>query len=221
MKTASLRCAAALIAANVLITDQTLAQDHAQPSGAPGMPDQAQMMEMMKKWQEAASPSEHHKHLAHFVGTWETTTKVWMAGPGSPPTETKGTATVKWIMDGRFILEEHSSEMAMPDMATGQIKLIPFTGLGITGYDNYKNMYVSTWVDNQNTHLLTMRGGRDPSGKTFTAYGEMDEPMLDIGGRMVKYVTRIINQDKHVSEMIDLHARDDYKVVEIVYTRKK
>ena len=40
-------------------------------------------------------------------------------------------------------------------------------------------------------------------------------------GRTVKYVTRIINDDKYVFEIIDLHASDDYKVIEITYTRVK
>jgi hypothetical protein len=38
---------------------------------------------------------------------------------------------------------------------------------------------------------------------------------------MVKYVTRIIDDDKHVMAMYDLHVGDDYKVMEVTYTRKK
>jgi hypothetical protein len=68
--------------------------------------------------------------------------------------------------------------------------------------------------------MLTMRGGVDPSGKVFRYYGQMDEPMMDIVGRTVKYVNRIINDDKHVFEIIDLHAGDDYKVIELTYTRR-
>jgi hypothetical protein len=67
--------------------------------------------------------------------------------------------------------------------------------------------------------LVGMSGMRDPSG-TFTYYGEMDEPMLDVHGRMVKYVSRIVNEDKHVFEIYDLHAGPGYKVVEITYERK-
>ena len=67
----------------------------------------------------------------------------------------------------------------------------------------------------------TMKGGVDPTGTVFTLYGEMDEVMLGVVGRTVKYVTRIVDKDKHVFEIIDLHAGDGYKVVEITYTRKK
>ena len=71
------------------------------------------------------------------------------------------------------------------------------------------------------TQLLTMRGSADPTGKVLTAYGEMDEPMLGVIGRTVKYVTRVIDQDHRFFEIYDLHASDDYKVVEIEYTRRR
>ncbi len=45
--------------------------------------------------------------------------------------------------------------------------------------------------------------------------------MLDIHGRMVKTVIRIINDDKHVFEMYDLAVGDAHKVMEITYARKK
>ena len=91
----------------------------------------------------------------------------------------------------------------------------------MTGYDNARNMYTSSWASNMGTNVFTMAGSVDPSGKLFRFYGEMDVPMLGVVGRSVKYVTRIINDDKYVFEIIDLHASDDYKVIEITYTRVK
>jgi len=44
--------------------------------------------------------------------------------------------------------------------------------------------------------------------------------MLNVAGRTVKYVNTIVNADKHVFEIIDLHAGDGYKVIEITYQRK-
>lgn len=182
----------------------------------PAMPD---MQEMMKKWMATIKPGEKHQALEYFVGDWETTTKIWMGGPDAPPMETKGKAKHKWVLDGRFILEETESELMMPD-ATGQMKKLPHKGLGLTGYDNYRNMYVATWADNMGTWILTMAGAADPSGKVFTFYGEMDEPMLDVRGRTVKYVTTIKDKDHHTFQIFDLHAGPNYKVLEIDYRRK-
>ena len=187
---------------------------------APGQqPTPEQMAEMMKKWQANATPGENHKHLEHFVGSWDLTTKMWMAGPDSPPTVSKGTAETKWILGKRYIQESLKAEMKMPG-PDGKEMAMPFEGLGITGYDNFKKVYVGTWADDMGTQLLTMRGNYDPAKKTLAMYGEMDEPAMDVYGRMFKGVTRVIDKDNHVFEMYDLHVGENFKVMEIAYKRK-
>lgn len=171
-------------------------------------PEQAAMM---AEWTKIAAPSEHHKHLERFVGHWKTTTKMWMGGPGSPPMVSPGTSDIKLVLGGRFLMEEHHGTMM------GQ----PYEGIGMTGYDNYRNMYMSSWCSNQGTNMLTMTGMRNPDTGVFTYYGEMDEPRLNVTGRTVKYVSRSINTDKFVFEIIDLHAGEDYKVIELTYERQK
>jgi hypothetical protein len=166
--------------------------------------------DMQEKWAEymmLAQPSEAHQNLDETVGTWQVTVKIWMAGPGSEPIVSTGTAQREWVLDGRYVREVLRTEMM------GQ----PFEGLGYTGYDNYKNLYVSTWMDNMSTSLSTSKGQRDPATGVFTFYGEMDEPMLSVHGRMVKMVMRPHGSEAHVFEMYDLHAGDDYKVMEITY----
>jgi len=210
-------CAGALLGAAFLMTGHAESQD--QPASMQ-QPTPEQMQEMMAKWIATIDPGPHHKILEHSVGSWTTTTKVWMGGPGSPPIETMGASEIKWILGGRFLLEEHHGKMLMPDK-TGQMKPAPYEGLGLLGYDNARNMYEGIWTSTADTHIISMKGGFDPSGKVLRMYGEMDEPMLDIVGRTVKYVTRIIDKDTHVFEVYDLHAGDDYKVFEITYIRKK
>jgi len=188
----------------------------------PSPEEMKKMQEGMKKWMEAMSPGKHHEALEHFVGTWNTTTKMYWGGPGSPAMETKGTSDIRWVLGKRFLREEHHGEMMMPDdSGSMEMKKVPYEGIGTMGYDKLRNLYVSTWISNMSTGLMTMKGTADPSGKVFRAWGEMDEPMLDVYGRYVKFVTRIISEDKHVFEIIDLHASDDYQVVEITYERKR
>ena len=130
------------------------------------------------------------------------------------------TSKRRWDLGDRFLVEEVKSTMMMPD-EKGEMKSMPFEGLSLLGYDNGRNMFVGTWADSFGTQILTYSGAPNPDGKTFTYYGEMDEPMLDMRGRMVKYVTRVVSKDKHVFEMYDLAAGDNYKVMEITYTRSK
>lgn len=185
------------------------------------MPSPEEMKEMTARMEKAMTPGEPHKKLGELVGEWDVIMKVWMGGPTGPATESKGSAKVTSVLGGRFIREDFKGEMSMPDMATGEMKKLPFEGHGTTGYDNARNLYVGTWIDSMGTQLLHMSGSADPTGKVITMYGQMDEPMLNVVGRMVKYVTRVENKDKHVFEMYDLHAGDNYKVIELTYTRKK
>ena len=168
----------------------------------------------------AIQPGPHHDKLKRFVGEWDIAMKVFWGGPGGPAMETTGRSTIRSVLDGRFIAEESSWTMHMPDQETGAMTELPIKGMGLTGYDNHRQTYVGTWADNFNTHLLTMKGGVDPTGMVYTRYGEMDEPGLNVTGRMVKYVTELIDEDTFVMSIYDLHAADDYKVIEATYTRR-
>lgn len=189
----------------------------AKPAGdkpaIPAMPEMpADMAKQMEAWTKLAAPGEHHKALEPFIGEWETTTRMYMGGPGTPPMESKGTSSVKWVLGGRYLMEEHK----------GQFMGQPFEGIGTMGYNNFRNVYVGTWMDNTSTALFHSVGSVDhDTKKTITLYMEMDEPSLNVVGRMVKAVHRITDQDHHVMEMYDLHVGDNYKVFEIVYSRKK
>lgn len=168
--------------------------------------------EMMKKWMEAATPNENHKRLDPLVGSWETTTSMWMDGPGKPPTTTKGSSEIKWAFDGRFIMQEFKGEMM------GK----PMNGVGFTGYDNMNKKFVTFWIDNTATAMFLAEGNFDPSGKVLSLYGKMDEPMTGEHDKNVKYVSQIVDKDKIVFEVHDLiYGEANTKVVEVVYTRKK
>lgn len=166
----------------------------------------------MARWMEVSAPGDQHKYLdRYFAGEWSTETHVWMEGPGSEPSVTQGTAESEWIMDGRFLRME--SEGSMMDK--------PMRGLGITGFDRFRKHYIMYWIDNMSTTMYLATGNFDPSGMVLTMYGTMDEPMTGEVGKNVKFVTRIIDEEKHIFEIHDLvFGEENTKVVEIVYTRK-
>lgn len=201
--------------ASALFTSHAISQEQ---GGMPA-PSPDEMQQMMKAWKDAVTPGEHHEKLKHFVGEWDTTIRVWWSGPAGPPIETAGASSIEMVLDGRFVMEDFTGEVMMPD-ASGAMKPVSMNGIALTGYDNFRKMYVGSWVDNHSTHLISIRGSMDPTGKVITMYGEADEPMLGVVGRTLKYVTRIIDDKSHVFEMYDLHAGDNYKVFEILYTRK-
>ncbi len=203
--------AVAAVGVCIMVTSHVLSQDadDKAPKGMPAMSaeDMAHMQEYLKLMQ----PGEEHKRLQSYVGKWDTVTKIWMGGPGTPPMTSTGMSTFKSVLDGRWLMEEHA----------GSMMGMPYNGIGMMGYDNYKNLYVGTWFSNMGTEMLQMAGARNPKSGTVTMYGSMDEPQLSVHGRTVKYVTTPTDDDHFSFQIIDLHAGDDYKVIEISYTRRK
>jgi hypothetical protein len=167
--------------------------------------------EMMKRWEEFMAPGDAHKNFEQFVGSWDVESKVWINGPKGDPSVSKGSAEYTLALGGRFLQQEFSGEMM------GQ----PMKGFGYTGYDNFKKKYVSFWIDNMSTAMSTMEGSMDSGGKTLTMWGTMDEPATGEKGKKVKYVTRVVDKDKHVFESYDVTSYGEKQpVMVITYTRK-
>jgi hypothetical protein len=71
------------------------------------------------------------------------------------------------------------------------------------------------------TAMSTMEGSMDKGGTTLTMWGKMDEPATGEKDKKVKYVTRIVDKDKHVFESYDVTTFGDKQpVMVITYTRK-
>jgi len=196
--------ALALLAAVACLSNLAVSQD-AEPGGM--TPEQ--MAEGMKKWQEAPTPGKYHERMAKRIGKYSTETTIWGMGPA--PMKSKGEAEIRWLLEGRWLLTESRYEMM--GMAG--------RGFAIQGYDNFKKKYVAMWVDSMSTAMLTMSGNASRDGRIESMWGLMDEPMTGEVGKHVKYVTRVIHDDKFIFEIHDLAiGGDKTKVVEIVYTRK-
>jgi len=205
-------CLGAFALLSVIFAGLLLAQDKPAKDAKPGKDAPAvNIEEMTKKWMAAATPGAAHKALDSQAGEWDLTTKMWTPGTAGPPTETKGTATTKWILGGRFLQSD----------VTGEMMGMPMTGLGITGYDNFKKKYVTYWIDSLGTAMYTAEGTADAAGKVFTYHGKMDEPATGEKDKPVKFIHRVLTADKHVFEIHDVALGANSKAMEMSYTRKK
>ena len=165
--------------------------------------------EMMRRWEETLPLNEHHAKLAPLVGEWDVESRTSMA-PGAPAT--KGSAKITWLMEGRWLLLEQE------DAAMG----VPMRTVSITGYDNFKLKYVSTFVNSYTTAMLSAEGAFDKDNKSLLQYGHMDEPMTGEHDKTVRYVTRFLGPDRFAFEIHDLAIGEgDCKVMEHIYTRRK
>jgi len=208
MKTTYLPCTI-LIAASALLINSAVAQDKPASQNKKADASEPDQEAMMKKWMEIATPGPQHKGLESFVGEWEVASKWWMA-PGAPPTASKGASKVHSILGGRYVQEEH----------TGEMMGMPFNGIGITGYDNFKKKYVSFWIDNTGTGMYTSEGTADAAGKVFTFEGKMDDPMTGEKDKTIKFILTIVGANQRRFEMHEPAKGKDSKIGEMIYTRK-
>lgn len=190
-----------LIVASLLLCSTAFAQ-----KAKKGAPDQAAMMEAMQKF---ATPGPEHARLKAMTGTWTGAIKMWM-DPAAPPMESTGTEEAKMILGDRYLQQDSKGSFM------GQ----PYSGIGLTGYDNAKKKFVGTWIDNMGTGIMTTEGTCDAAGKVCTYETSMTDPMT---GKVQKgkMVIRIESDTKHTMEMYGKGPNGkEFKMMEIVYTRK-
>jgi hypothetical protein len=192
------------ILALALVAGGAFAQDMTKQA-APSPEEKAAMEAMMK----AATPGDAHKKLESFVGTFDTTVRMYMQ-PGAPPSETKGTSVNTWVLGGRWVQEKFD----------GTFMGMPFSGIGYTGYDNIKKQYVGTWMDSMSTSMMMSTGTADAAGKSYDFNSSMDDPMT--GKSMpVKSKVTVADNNTHVMEMWSPGPDGKmFKMMEITYKRK-
>jgi hypothetical protein len=183
----------------------------AAPSGQPNM------QEMMKQMMEMSKLNENHKLLTDLDGNWNYTIKFWMnPDPNAPPQQSKGTATRKSVMGGRYVMMDVSGKMQMPG-EDGKMKDMQFKGLGVEGYDNVKKKFVASWIDNMGTGIQFSDGTYDPATKTFTYTSEM-EPVPGMK-TPVREVIKVADNNHMTLEWYENHGGQEKKTMEINYAR--
>jgi hypothetical protein len=126
-----------------------------------------------------------------------------------PDSEESGTVTRTMILDGRVLVED----------MTGTMMGMPFTGHGMTGYDNVTGKYWSTWTDSMSTGMMVSEGTCDAKNAcSFT--GSWNHPITKapVTARMTSRWTSPTTQ---VFEMY-VPGKDgkEMKNMEITYTKK-
>ena len=171
--------------------------------------DEQNQADMMKAWQEYMTPGPMHELLGKGTGKWDAKIKSWM-DPSQPPTETTGTSEIKSIMGGRYF-EGHY---------TGDFGGMPMNGMDITAYDNAKQKFLNTWIDNFGTGIMNMEGKYDEGTKTFTYTGTTVDPLSkkDVN---VRQTIQFVDDDHHHMEMFMTDKGQEFKTMEIDFTRVK
>ncbi len=125
----------------------------------------------MEQMMQAMAPGKNHAYLKRMEGEWEGTVTIWM-DPKAEPMVMPGTATREFILGGRYLREEVTSESGFGI----------FKGLGFIGYNNQDGQYEFAWMENMSTAIMHGTGQFNPDTKVMTTSGSMRDPM---SGRMV------------------------------------
>lgn len=173
---------------------------------APQMtPEQAAMMQA---YVAAGTPGAQHATLAAAAGDYDLAIRSWDAAD-APPSEETGTATRSMILDGRVMVEHVKAQMH------GQ----PFTGHGMTGYDNVSGKWWSTWNDSMSTGVMLSEGSCDAQGAcTFT--GSWNDPVSKgkVAARMTSHWT------SPTTEQFEMYGPGadgkEYRMMEMTYTKR-
>jgi len=166
-----------------------------------------QQIEAMARY---ALPGREHQVLTRMAGTWEAVTRYWMR-PDVEPAESKGTSTRKWILDGRFLMEE---------LDGGNLAL-PFRGVGLFGYDAFEKKYSSAWADTTSTAILTNLGFFDKTNNVVNFTGEYKDPWTGTRKKS-RGLVRFVGPDRQVLELHVTEASGrEFLMLEITYTRKE
>lgn len=168
--------------------------------------------EQQKAWMDYATPGAMHQWMSRTDGTWEGEFTSWPNPDSANVTsKSKGTAVYKTILGGRYQEGIHTG------MMFGQ----PFEGRSLSGYDNKKKVFFSTWIDNMGSGIMYMEGTYDEKTKTLTSTGKMVDPSHSYDVDVKQVLTFV---DDNTQQMAMYHKTADGKEVkdmEMIARRKK
>lgn len=166
---------------------------------------QAQMMKY-------GTPGKPHEFLKRLAGVWDVEITATPPMPGGQPQKSKGTMKSQLILDGRYLRSDFD----------GMMGNTPSKGFQLNGYNNFKNVYETLWIDSWDTNFLVMTGTLDPTGNVMTSTGESPDPMTD-GKTMQKIKTEVsfIADGKYRFELYMAGPDGQFvRTLEMVFTRK-
>ncbi len=165
---------------------------------------------VMAAYEKAMTPAAPHARLAEMAGEWQLDIKFWMQ-PGGEPMVSTATSTRKMIMGGRYLADHVEGD------ALGQ----PFTGMGLTGYNNVEERFEATWIDNMGTAIFTSHGEWNEEDNSLVMHGSFVDPATG-KKKKVKTISRIEGPDKEIFEWYEKSEGEEeaLKTMEIVSIRK-
>jgi hypothetical protein len=180
-------------------------------AAAPSAADKEQMAKMMM---EMGKPGPEHERLKAYVGDWDADVSFNCPLDNSVQ-KSKGVMHVKPILGDRYLQMNYEGEMAGPDGKT----MMPFKGMGVSGFDKGKKKYTNVWLDEMSTGMMITEGTAD--GNVLTLEGQSVDPMSGKPMKVKEVITETdSNHHKYELHMTGPGEEKMMKVLEIEYTKR-
>jgi hypothetical protein len=168
----------------------------------------AQNQDDMKAAMAYMTPGEVHQMMAKSAGNWTSASTMW-AQAGAQPMNSVYETKNEMILGGRYLKGTNS----------GMMMGMPFEGISVTGYDNAKKVFVSSWIDNFGTGMIYMEGTWDNDTKSIHYTGKIVDPLSGKDAPM-REVLRFVDENTQIMELYNTMNGKEFKFMEVKSTRK-
>ncbi len=156
-----------------------------------------------------STPGDMHKMMASWDGSWASQVKWWPA-PDAPASEIQMKSVYKMINNG--LIQQNTHE--------GEWNGMPFNGVGLTGYDNHRKIFWSTWYDNMSSGLMYCEGPWDEATKTISMKGKSTNPETKQFADFRETI-KIVDENTQVLEQYFTIDGKETKAMEIMFRKNK
>ena len=142
-----------------------------------------------------------------MCGTWDVEMTFWLR-PGGPGIATRGTSTIRALLDGLFVEEK----------IEGALNGAPFTTLSWTGFNTASHQYEATRISSTNSMRIAETGAYDE--KTGQLELKADYPLGADTWHQRTVIQPLSDAAMIASSYLSFGNVPEWKGVEIKYTRR-
>jgi hypothetical protein len=153
------------------------------------------------------SAAPEHERLREMCGAWDVQMTLWLR-PGGAAITTKGTSTIRPLLQGLFVEEK----------IEGALNGAPFTTLAWTGFNTSTHQYEATRIATTNSARIAETGNYDETARQFELKAD-----YQLAGDTWHQRTVIKPESADAmtaSSYLSFGNVPEWKAVEIKYTRR-
>ncbi len=165
--------------------------------------------EAEKNWTAFMSPGAEHVILAYENGHWDEEFFFYEA-PGAAPKKAHAVCFSEMILGGRYQRSRHK----------GSIMGMPFEGECISGYDNGRKVFFSTWIDNMGTDMMYSEGQYNAEKRRIEYNSSYTDAKTGVVMHCKQFMT-FTDTDHMVLERYITHQGEEFMSMAVQFVRKK